>query len=194
MKIAILGGSFNPIHNGHIALANRALEVGYDTVIFIPACNPPHKELASGASDFDRLNMVKMAIEPYSYFRLETCELERKGTSYTIDTVHYLNDKYSNELTGKIGLIMGDDLIAGFHLWKNVKELTNITDVLLATRLEPNQLHDLGCAYTAMHNDVVEVSSEMIRNLIKKGADWKKFVPVCVQDYIVRNKLYYEYD
>ena len=158
MKIAILGGSFNPIHNGHIALAKRVVDyLGYDKVLFIPAYNPPHKKLACGATDSDRLCMVKKSIETYSCFELEPCELEREGTSYTIDTVHYLQNKYSNELTGKIGLIIGDDLIPGFHLWKNVKELADITDILLATRLSADALPDFGCNYTAMHNDIVDI-------------------------------------
>ena len=195
MKIAILGGSFNPIHNGHIALAKRVVDyLSYDKVLFIPAYNPPHKKLASGATDADRLCMVKNAIEPYSCFGLESCEIDREGVSYTIDTVHYLEDKYGSQLTEKIGLIIGDDLIPGFHLWKNVENLANITDVLLATRLTSSQKHNLPCNYIEMYNDVVDVSSEKIRNFIKRGEHWEDLVPVCVRDYIVHNKLYYEYN
>ncbi len=193
MKIAILGGSFNPIHNGHIALAKRVVDyLAYDKVLFIPAYNPPHKKLASGATDTDRLSMVKKAIESYSCFGLESCEIDREGVSYTIDTIHYLQDKYGDQLTGKIGLIIGDDLIPGFHLWKNVEILANITDVLLATRLTSLQKHNLSCNYIEMYNNVVDVSSEQIRDLIKRGEYWEDLVPVCVRDYIVHNKLYDE--
>lgn len=192
MKIAILGGSFNPIHNGHIALAKQVVEhLGYNKVLFVPAFCPPHKKLDGGATDKDRLIMVEKAIESFDYFDVETCELEREGTSYTIDTIHFLQNKYKN-LTDKIGLIIGDDLIAGFHLWKNVNELIEITDVLLASRLNCDNLHNLECMFTAINNDVLTVSSENIRKLIKKDENWEHFVPKSVQEYIVCNKLYDE--
>ncbi len=190
MKIAILGGSFNPIHNGHIALAKQVVEhLGYDKVLFVPAFCPPHKTLDNGATDNDRLTMVKKAIENYDYFDVETCELERKGTSYTIDTIHFLQQKYKN-LSSKIGLIIGDDLLASFHLWKNITELVEITDVLLATRLNCDNLQNFNCSFIAINNAVVTVSSENIRNFIKKDDNWEHLVPKCVQDYIVCNKLY----
>ncbi len=192
MKLAILGGSFNPVHNGHLSLANCAVnQLGYDTVAFVPAYNPPHKEIASGASTENRLEMLAMAISTREEFYLEPCEIERKGVSYTIDTVSYLEKKYIGSLEGPIGLIIGDDLVSGFHLWQDVQALVRSTRVLLATRLQPmaNTL-DFPFNHTVMHNAIVDVSSEGIRNNIKNGKDWEELVPACVYKYIIDRNLY----
>ncbi len=194
MKLAILGGSFNPVHIGHLDLARRTIEdFGYDTVSFVPAYNPPHKTLAAGATDEDRCAMLSLALAGCRSYTIETCELERKGTSYTIDTVKYLYDKYSNSLTGKIGLVIGADLIEGFHLWKNVNELVSITDVLLAFRsgVSESQNFDFSFKYTKMKNALLDISSQEIRDsIIACGSDWEKHVAKEVYEYIHEKKLY----
>ncbi len=193
MKIAMLGGSFNPVHNGHIALAKLAIDnFDYDEVHFVPAFNPPHKNLASGATDEDRCTMVSLVIADYPAFKIETCELERKGTSYTIDTVTYLQNKYKGKLQGKIGLIIGEDLVRGFHQWKNVTELVETTDVLLAFREGDSTVNDFNFSFTysMMNNIPINVSSHEIRNRIVQKGDWKSLVPKNVFEYINNKKLY----
>ncbi|MFA6937927.1 MAG: nicotinate (nicotinamide) nucleotide adenylyltransferase [Treponema sp.] len=135
MKLAILGGSFNPIHMGHLALADDVCtSLGYDKMLFVVTNIPPHKEMNCAVSSKDRLEMVKSACECDSRFEAEDCELKREGVSYTYDTVCYLEEKYKGALEGKIGLVMGDDLISGFHLWRNAKELSKKCDLILARR------------------------------------------------------------
>ncbi len=191
MKLAILGGSFNPVHLGHVALANQAVnEFGYTKVIFVPACNPPHKTLAKGATDEDRCNMLALAIEDNPLLGFETCEIERKGTSYTIDTVKYLYKKYNGSIDNKIGLIIGADLVKGFHLWKDVQELTEMTDVLLASRSCTVEYSDFSYTYTKMKNALLDISSQEIRRKIKHGENWKEHVDEGVYEYIQAKKLY----
>src|SRR5574344_1341452 len=135
MKVAVLGGSFNPIHIGHLALADDVCKTfGYDKVLFIPALNPPHKEMNDAASAHDRLAMVQAACEGDGRFAAEGCELERGGVSYTYDTICYLEEKYRGQLEGKIGLIMGSDLLENFHLWHKAAELAEKCALVLARR------------------------------------------------------------
>ncbi len=193
MKLAILGGSFNPIHIGHIALAKRAIEkFGYDNVFFVPAFQPPHKNLAQGAQNSDRCTMISLVAAENSSFALETCEIDRGGTSYTIDTIQYLYDKYRDCLEGKIGLIIGADLVKDFHLWKDVHTLVEITDVLLAFRGSLTEMEDFSFPfnYKTMENALLDVSSQEIRNSIKCGKDWKNHVTKSVYEYIQTKELY----
>lgn len=135
MKIAMLGGTFNPVHIGHLALADAVHGLlGYDKVVLIPTCLPPHKEPARGAGDQDRLAMLELAIADADFLTVDDCELVRGGISYTIDTIQYLKKKYADSLEGKIGLVIGQDLISGFLDWKDAEELARITDIIIASR------------------------------------------------------------
>ena len=135
MKIAILGGSFNPVHIGHLALADDVVcTLGYDRVLFVPTATPPHKQMNQALSGEDRLRLVKAACSSNPAFEAEDCELVRGGVSYTWDTVQYLQKKYQGVLEGKLGLIMGDDLLAEFHLWNHAREIAQNCQLILARR------------------------------------------------------------
>ena len=123
MRLAMLGGSYNPIHVGHLLLADEVCHrLGYDKILFVPVNIPPHKELALGAASWQRLDMIELAISGNPHFVVETCELERGGISYTYDTLEYLGKKYANKMEGKLGLIMGDDLVDGFEEWEHYQK------------------------------------------------------------------------
>ena len=137
MKIALLGGSFNPVHNGHLLLALQAAnEYGYERVLFIPAKDPPHKFIASGAREEDRWAMLNAALEEFddARFIADDCELRREGVSYTIDTVRALGRRYKMRPGEKPGVIIGSDLCADFGKWKEADLLAEITDILLGRR------------------------------------------------------------
>ena len=141
MKIAMFGGSFNPVHNGHIELAKAVHEqAGYDKVLFVPAYHSPFKELPSGASDEDRLCMLRLALEGFDWAFIEDCELKRGGVSYTYETVEFLVQKYTasgeydEKRDGKLGLVIGADLAAGFTRWHRAEELAAKVDIILARR------------------------------------------------------------
>jgi nicotinate-nucleotide adenylyltransferase len=132
----MLGGSFNPPHVGHLVLADEVIhQLGYTKVIFVPARVRPLKVMAHGAHDSDRIAMTKIAIAGNPAFCLDTCEMEREGPSYTYDTIVELTKKYQSELEGKIGLIMGEDLIESFGEWFKHNELAQIADIILARRV-----------------------------------------------------------
>ena len=207
MKIAVLGGTFNPIHVGHLVLADEVCStLGYDKVLFIPAFVPPHKEMVGGFSARDRLEMTRLACEGDERFEAESCEIDRGGVSYTYDTICFLEEKYSSELEGKIGLIMGSDLLPGFHLWHKAKELSEKCQLILALRPE-SEVHsassnkpkgdyanlDSGFDVSgerlfdgAVHvsNPLLDISSTEIRTRIADGRSIRYLVPSSVFKYI----------
>ena len=135
MKIAMLGGSFNPIHIGHLILADSVCKsLGYDKILFVPTANPPHKELSCDVATSDRFEMTRLAVLGDERFEAEGCEIERGGVSYTYDTICFLEQKYASVLTGKIGLVMGEDLIADYDKWYRAPELAQKADLILAIR------------------------------------------------------------
>lgn len=155
MKIAMFGGSFNPVHNGHIELAKAVHEqAGYDKVLFVPAYHSPFKDLPSGASDEDRLCMLRLALEGFDWAFIEDCELKRGGVSYTYETVEFLVQKYTasgeydEKRDGKLGLVIGADLAAGFTHWHRAEELAAKVDIILARR----KLASSGCDIAAVQN------------------------------------------
>ena len=214
MKIALLGGSFNPIHIGHLALADEVCEsLGYDRVLFVPAYNPPHKEMHSVVSREDRMEMVRLACRDDERFIAEPCEMERGGISYTYDTICLLEEKYADVLEGKIGLIMGDDLLSGFHLWYKAKELSEKCDLILARRppvalgSSKNANHATG-AYANLSSDFnpekeplfknaryiknpfLAVSSTDVRERASESKSFRYLVPSGVFEYIKNGGLY----
>lgn len=135
LKIAVLGGSFNPIHIGHLALADEVCtSLHYDKVIFVPSLNSPHKEMDCALPASERLKMVRLACKGDSRFFVEDCEILRGGVSYTYQTLEFLEKKYKNVLSEKLGLILGSDLFSGFHLWKNAQEISEKATLILAKR------------------------------------------------------------
>ncbi len=156
MKIAMFGGSFHPLHIGHAMAAEAVVnECGYDKILFVPTCFPPHKEIAGSlnVTAQDRLNMVQAFCDSVNasgagsfggsrsesaaggHFICEPCEFERGGISYTIDTVRTLYKKYEGDFEGKIGLIMGEEIGAEFYKWKNAGELIKLCDLIIVPRL-----------------------------------------------------------
>lgn len=164
MRLAVLGGSFNPIHIGHLALADEVcVELGYDRIAFVPTFIPPHKTFADTVSAVDRLEMVKRVCQQDDRFFAESCEIDRGGTSYTFDTIEYLEKKYAGQLDDKIGLIMGDDLLPGFHLWYRAEELSRKCNLILARRPQSvvqqktgHENHDKGMYGQVAHATVDE--------------------------------------
>jgi len=192
VRLAILGGSFNPVHIGHLALAETVhRSLGYDRILLVPASVPPHKALASGATAQDRLAMLKLATAGAPFLEVEDCEIERGGVSYTIDTVAYLEEKYRGRLDGKIALVIGDDLVALFDTWKEAPLLAERTDVIVARRpLEGGLPAAFPYRHTALDNALLPVSSSGIRDAIRLGKSWRYLVPDGVYRYIVEHTLY----
>ncbi|MCR5761971.1 MAG: nicotinate (nicotinamide) nucleotide adenylyltransferase [Treponema sp.] len=216
MKIAVLGGSFNPIHIGHLALADEVCtSLGYDRVLFIPTYNPPHKEMNGALPASVRLELVRQACSFDSRFQAEPCEVERAGVSYTYDTICYLEKKYEKELESPIGLIMGDDLLPGFHLWHKAADIAEKCTLILARRKVSSENKEHANVHSGeyanvshgekdfdiageplfknavrLDNAVLPVSSTDIRTRIAAGRSFRYLVPTAVFNYIKDGLLY----
>ncbi|MGL4981642.1 MAG: nicotinate (nicotinamide) nucleotide adenylyltransferase [Treponemataceae bacterium] len=195
MKYAMLGGTFNPIHIGHLCLAEQArVQFGFEKIIFVPTFLPPHKNIQPLTGEV-RLQMIKKAISSNPYFCVDSCELERKGLSYTIDTIAYLQKKYSKG--EKISLIMGDDLIDDFYLWKDANILADQVDIILAHRnfVEESDFfvsNKKKYPCRPLNNAILPICSSDIRRRLTQNESIRYLVSDSVYDYIVENNLYRE--
>ncbi len=188
MKAVILGGTFNPIHYGHLFVAEEVRTAfGYDAAIFVPANLPVHKEAAPVLSASHRLAMLRLAVADNERFIVDTGEIERGGPSYSIETVTGLIPRHGIE--GTPGFVIGDDLAAGFPTWKNVDELVRIVDLIVARRTSSGPV-PLSYPHRAVMNTVLPISSSEIRRRIGEGRPVRYLLPDPVLAYIRDNKLY----
>lgn len=188
LKLALLGGTFNPIHVGHLYIAEEVrASLGYDRVLFVPAFRPAHKDVPEGDVPELRLAMVRAAVAGNPAFMVEDCEIRRERTSYTMDTIEELRAKY--RIDGRLGLIIGDDLAGGFHTWKNVDALLEAVRVIIAHRRSAErQSFPVECDH--LDNVMVDVSSSDVRCRIRSGKAWRYLVPEPVRQFILRHGLY----
>jgi nicotinate-nucleotide adenylyltransferase len=188
LRLLVLGGSFNPVHIGHLALADEIrAEFGYDLALLIPSLRPPHKSLAEDPGPERRLEMLRLAVGDDDRLAIDACEIERGGTSYTIDTLADLSSRYRME--GKPGLIIGDDLIPGFATWRRPAELAEAADLICAHRSSEGEL-PLPFPHRYAHNSLVQVSSSAVRARIAAGEPFRRLLEPSVYRYIVENGLY----
>ncbi len=188
MKTVIIGGTFNPVHVGHLMLAEEVrIQEGFDRVVFVPSNKPAHK-VVDGTTVDQRLAMLKLAVAGYDVV-LETCEMAREGISYSIDTVRYVLGHY--ELTGRPALVLGDDLFETFDTWKDADELSRMAELLVAHRRFPHQLSS-PWPHRYLDNKLIDVSSTEIRTRVRRNLAWKALVPPAVASYIETHQLYRE--
>lgn len=199
IKTGIFGGAFNPIHNGHLNLAKKYLEVlNLDRIILIPTALPPHKTDRFLASKEDRFNMLELAISDCEEFEISDIEFQRQGKSYTYDTLCLLREKYPND---DFYLIIGADQFLTFNLWYRYRDILDIASICTAARENGNQREKIidfsnkldGLDKNRFHllnSDAVEVSSSQVREKIKKGEDVSSLIPEKVYNYIVEKGLY----
>lgn len=188
MKIAVIGGTFNPIHSGHLFLCEEVrLQYNYERIIFIPANLPVHKELTDRIDPLHRLEMVRIAIASYPGFVVDDCELSRGGNSYMIETMTDVIRRYLPE--GKPGLIIGDDLAKDFFSWKDARRLAGMVDLIIAHRVTVSEAPiDFPCKY--VDNLLLSISSTEIRQRIKEGRAVRSILPDKVLSYIKQQGLY----
>ena len=210
--VGLLGGTFNPIHFGHLRMAQElATNLHLDEVRFIPSANPPHKSLPKVSAQH-RAHMVQLAIADNPLFDCDTQELTRKGASYTIDTLISLREELGNAVS--ICLIMGSDAFMYLNTWHRWQELLNYCHIILVQRPSnltkkiqlPEELqrflqenytedsHDLSqnkAGYIHMQKITAhEISSTTIRQKLELGQKPFYLVPANVIDYINENSLY----
>lgn len=198
-RIGIMGGTFNPIHKGHLALAKAAMEeFVLDEIIFIPARMPPHKKPEEIIDKEHRYQMVKRAIKKIPKYSISRIELDRKGISYAVDTFHELKKIYGED--AKLFYIMGLDSINEILKWKKPLELFKLCEFIVGTRpgtrirtfrrlvkfpplqKEVDKIHLIELAE--------DISSSNIRERLKTGKSVKGLLPRVVENYIRKHNLY----
>lgn len=190
MRTAILGGTFDPIHIGHLLMADEVLaRLGYERVRFIPTRVPPHKREAPVADATRRLEMLQLAVADRAEFSIDTFEIDQEGVSYTVRTLRHL--VASDEVTGKPGLIMGEDLVAGFDSWREADEIEGLADLILVRR-PVDRAPAFDRNHTCVENVMLDISSTEIRERVRSGLPYRYLVPRPVFDYIESNGLYRE--
>ena len=187
MKIGILGGTFNPIHVGHLILAEEAREkLLLDKIIFVPAATPPHKDISNIAKAQNRFEMLKLALKDNGHFSVSDIEIKRQGRSYTIDTLREFKKLYpKNELY----FIIGSDLLKYLDEWKDLGEIIKMVKFIVATR-PGYPLEKIPSYISTLAIRAVDISAFEIRNAIKENKSFRYLVPARVFDYINKRKLY----
>ena len=194
-SIAILGGSFNPVHYGHLKMAEAAMEsTHFSKVLFIPTGTPYHKEQKDLLPFADRLKLLELAIEKYPDFDCSPMEGDRDGNSYTIDTVREL---LRQNPTNSYSLLIGTDQFLTLRSWHKIKELGQLADFYIANRngemsfltfqKEKEALEkelSLHCKLFPM--PAIDLSSTEIRNLLKEGKSIHGMLPKSVEEYILQ--------
>jgi nicotinate-nucleotide adenylyltransferase len=198
MKTGVLGGTFDPIHNGHILMAESALShLNLFEVLFIPAGCPCFKSKKAVTPARHRLRMVKLAIAGKPSFRFSAMEVERAGVTYTVDTIRAL--KSSLEPQDELFFIMGWDSLKEFHLWHQAAELISLCRLVVVPRAgcpKPDiaelekEIPGLMQHIIMLDSPVIEVSSSDIRQRVKNGMDIRGLVPDAVAEYIAEKGLY----
>ncbi len=187
-RIGVLGGTFNPIHVGHLAIAQMAQDkMCLDKVIFVPANLPPHKQTDDIVSSQDRYHMVKLAIQKNPHFDISDFEIKRQGKSYTIDTMHYFRQKFPRQT--KLFFIIGGDMLSQLKNWKYIKDILKISHFIAVNR--PGRFKkNTPIEYHSVVMPGIDISSSYVRQRIAQGKTVKYFVPESVIAYIRRHKLY----
>ncbi len=188
MTAVVLGGTFNPVHFGHLFIAEEVRAAfGYDAAIFVPANQPVHKDPSPVLDPVHRLAMLRLAVSGNDRFIVDTGEIERGGPSYSIETITSLIPRHG--IVGRPGFVIGDDLAAGFPSWKNVEELVQIVDLVVARRTRAGP-PGLAYPHRVVTNTVLPISSSEIRRRIREGRSVRYLLPDAVLGYIGDNNLY----
>jgi nicotinate-nucleotide adenylyltransferase len=213
-KVGLFGGTFDPIHLGHLRAAEEIREIlGLEKIYFVPASVPPHKTTPGMASPHDRLKMLELAVNDNNFFSISDVEIKRGGKSYTIDTLRYFSEMFP---LFNLYLIAGSDLFSEIDSWKDYKEIFRASNFVVIERpglsfelpgTLPLEIKNDFRYYKEYSNltlyinknsrilslvkiDGLEISSTKIRELVKKFKSIKYLVPSSVETYILEHRIY----
>jgi nicotinate-nucleotide adenylyltransferase len=188
MHIGLYFGSFNPIHIGHLIVANHIIEhTDIDKVWFVVSPHNPLKDAASLLNEYDRLHLVNLAIEDNPKFRASDLEFYLPRPSYTIDTLAYLREKFPLE---QFSVIVGSDSFQNIHRWKNYEQLLAQHAFVIYNRPGFVVEQFYGARATVLDAPLLHISSTFIRSQLKGKKSIKYLVPPTVERYIWDNKYY----
>jgi len=196
VNIGVLGGTFDPIHLGHLIVAEEAIiKLGFKEVLFVPAGQPWLKSDRNITPAVHRVEMVRRAIADNPHFKLCTLEVERPGPSYTVDTLTMLRKQLDSEAS--LFFILGRDTLAELPLWKEPQKLVQLCRLVVPPRLGSRDLKHLGKAIPGLLDKVIQldmpvigISSSEIRQRIAQGLPIRYLVPAEVEKYITEHKIY----
>ncbi len=196
-KIGIMGGTFNPIHFGHLLLGETAYEqFGLNEVLFMPTKNPYYKKLTNSVTEEDRVAMVRLAIKDNAHFTFSGEELDREGTTYTVETLTNLTRKNPD---CAYYFIMGADSLYHIESWKDTETILRLAVILVAGRGDlsgslNSQIEYIENKYDAcihfLNSPSLEISSNDIRRRIREGESIRYLLPEKVAEYIYEHGLY----
>lgn len=201
-RVGILGGTFNPVHLGHLVTAQDALELlGLDKIFFVPSARPPHKNAKLLIPIKHRLSMLKSALKGNPDFEICELEIRHRGTDYSIDTVRRLIRSYPKK---EFLFIIGSDSLKELHQWKSINELLRLCRFATLARpgfevkafdakdlkLASRQLAS-GLLNNIVYGHQVNISSSDIRRRLAQGLNIRYLVPPAVERYIAKHKLYH---
>jgi nicotinate-nucleotide adenylyltransferase len=187
-RIGILGGTFNPIHIGHLAIAQVALQkLDLDKVIFVPCCLPPHKNANTVISAQDRLQMVRLATEENPVFSVSDYEIKKGGKSYSYYTVEHFYKKFHQG--AKIYFIIGADALEDLDKWHRINDILKIA-TFVAVERKGSRLAKSNRKIKYISMPAIDISSSEIRRLLRAGESVKYLMPEKVIKFIKRKKLY----
>ena len=198
-KVGIMGGTFDPIHIGHLILGENAYQqLGLDRVVFMPSGNPPHKKDREGrASDEQRMDMVKLAIASNTHFKFSSMEMNEDGYSYTYLTLEKLNEKHPDT---RYYFIIGADSLFDFKGWRNPQRICDACTLVVATRNHTSDeeldkaiadvRETFGADIVKLNTENIDVSSHQLREWIAAGKTIKYYAPDEVINYITSYHVY----
>jgi len=196
VNIGILGGTFDPIHTGHLIVAEEArIKLGFREILFVPTGQPWLKLDRNITPAVHRVEMVRRAIADNPHFKLCTLEVERPGPSYTVDTLTTLRKQLGGEAC--LFFILGRDTLAGLPLWKEPGKLIQLCRLVVAPRLGSKDLKHLETSLPELPGKVIQldmpvigISSSGIRQRVSQGLSIRYWVPAEVEKYITEQGIY----
>lgn len=191
MKVGLYFGTFNPIHAGHLIIANHMAEYSdLDQVWLVVTPHNPHKKKSTLLDDHHRLQMVFLATEKYTKLKPSDIEFRLPQPNYTVHTLAHLQEKFP---TYEFSLIMGEDNLNSLHKWKNYEVIIQNHDIYVYPRLNSGETNPELTANARIHHinaPILELSSTFIRNSIKEGKNVRPLLPSNVWEYVEHNLFY----
>ena len=196
-RIIVFGGTFNPIHKGHVSIVLNAVnKLKAHKAIIVPTNISPHKAIVNGASAEHRINMCRVATMEYGKIEVSDIEIERQGKSYTVDTLKALREKYKHE---EIFFLMGEDMAGTFSNWKSPDEICKLCKICIVRRGNnkrtniyryARQIFCMGGEASIIDIPSIDISSTLVRERLLNNIDVSDLLPCKVLKYIKENGLY----